>query len=128
MPVIQICTVSIERVFLRSCDCCHKGLKRAMDKDPSRGCDCSSASLGATNKKPSPARRLVSNQCLVSSRTDWLLRFLYRTSARQVRVAGLGPVAWNDRRMINVDLSSVIDGHLDYAKNMDTILAAIGVR
>jgi len=70
----------------------------------------------------------VSNQCLVSSRTDWLLRFLYRTSARQVRVAGLGPVAWNDRRMINVDLSSVIDGHLDYAKNMDTILAAIGVR
>nr|CAB3267017.1 transmembrane and coiled-coil domain-containing protein 4-like [Phallusia mammillata] len=61
-------------------------------------------------------------------RTDWLLRFLYRTSARQVQVAGLQPVTWNDRRMINIDLSSIVDGHLDYAKNMDTILSAVGVR
>ncbi|CAK8683717.1 transmembrane and coiled-coil domain-containing protein 4-like [Clavelina lepadiformis] len=64
----------------------------------------------------------------VYCRTDWLLRFLYRTSARQVQVAGLQPIMWENRRMINIDLSSIIDGHMDYAKNMDTILAAIGVR
>ena len=70
MPVIQICTVSIERVFLRSCDCCHKGLKRAMDKDPSRGCDCSSASLGATNKKTlaSAPPRVQPVPCFVQDR------------------------------------------------------------
>ena len=30
--------------------------------------------------------------------------------------------------MINIDLSSVIDGHLDYAKHMDTVLSAVGIR
>jgi len=61
-------------------------------------------------------------------RTDWLLKFLYRTSTVQVRVAGLQPVEWENRRMINIDLSSVIEGHLDYAKHMFTVLSAVGVR
>ena len=43
-------------------------------------------------------------------------------------MAGLQPVMWEDRRMINIDLSSVIDGHLDYAKHMDTVLSAVGIR
>uniref|UniRef100_H2YRX8 Transmembrane and coiled-coil domain-containing protein 4 n=2 Tax=Ciona savignyi TaxID=51511 RepID=H2YRX8_CIOSA len=60
-------------------------------------------------------------------RTDWLLRFLYRTSSRQVEIAGK-PINWDNRRMINIDLSSIIEGHLDYAKNMDGVLSAIGVR
>ena len=61
-------------------------------------------------------------------RTDLLLRFLYRTSEATYNVAGLQPIEWQDRRMINIDLTSVISGHLDYAKNMDTILSAVGVR
>ncbi|XP_078496000.1 transmembrane and coiled-coil domain-containing protein 4 [Ciona intestinalis] len=61
-------------------------------------------------------------------RTDWLLRFLYRTSSRHTEIAGLQPIAWENRRMINIDLSSIIEGHLDYAKNMDAVLAAVGVR
>lgn len=61
-------------------------------------------------------------------RNDWLLRFLYRTSSRQQKVAGLQPVEWENRRMINMDLSSIVTGHLDYVKNINTVLTAIGVR
>lgn len=41
-------------------------------------------------------------------RGDWLLGFLYRSSAAQLSVAGLQPVDIQDRRVINVDLSSVV--------------------
>lgn len=42
------------------------------------------------------------------TRGDWLLGFLYRSSAAQLCVAGLQPVDIQDRRIINVDLSSVV--------------------
>ncbi|XP_060930721.1 transmembrane and coiled-coil domain-containing protein 4 [Limanda limanda] len=58
---------------------------------------------------------------------DWLLGFLYRSSAAQFSVAGLHPINIQDRRIINVDLSSVVKGHLDYMRQMDSILVAIGV-
>ena len=61
-------------------------------------------------------------------RKDWLLQFLYRTSSGQQIIAGLQPIEWESRRMINIDLSSVITGHFDYVKNMDTVLSAVGVR
>lgn len=41
-------------------------------------------------------------------RGDWLLGFLYRSSAAQLSVAGLQPVNVQDRRIVNVDLSSVV--------------------
>lgn len=41
-------------------------------------------------------------------RGDWLLSFVYRTSSVQLHVAGLQPVLLQDRRMENVDLSSVV--------------------
>lgn len=68
--------------------------------------------------------RIVNGYC----RGDWLLGFVYRTSSVQLRVAGLQPVLLQDRRMENVDLSSVVNGHLDYAKQMDVILKAVGIR
>lgn len=68
--------------------------------------------------------RIVNGYC----RGDWLLSFVYRTSSVQLRVAGLQPVLLQDRRMENVDLSSVVNGHLDYAKQMDVILKAVGIR
>uniref|UniRef100_A0A673UJ66 Transmembrane and coiled-coil domains 4 n=1 Tax=Suricata suricatta TaxID=37032 RepID=A0A673UJ66_SURSU len=68
--------------------------------------------------------RIINGYC----RGDWLLSFVYRTSSVQLRVAGLQPVLLQDRRVENVDLSSVVSGHLDYAKQMDVILKTVGIR
>ncbi|XP_015268091.1 PREDICTED: transmembrane and coiled-coil domain-containing protein 4 [Gekko japonicus] len=70
------------------------------------------------------AGKIINGYC----RGDWLLSFVYRTSSVQLSVAGLQPVTLDDRRMVNVDLSSVVSGHLDYMKQMDTILKAVGVK
>ncbi|PRD22548.1 UNVERIFIED_CONTAM: Tmco4 [Trichonephila clavipes] len=68
--------------------------------------------------------RIVNGYC----KGDWLLKFLYRTSSVSMKIAGLQAIKWSDRRMCNVDLSSVVSGHMDYANKMDTILKAVGVR
>ncbi|XP_038232315.2 transmembrane and coiled-coil domain-containing protein 4 [Dermochelys coriacea] len=68
--------------------------------------------------------RIINGYC----RGDWLLSFVYRTSSAQLKVAGLQPVSLDDRRMVNMDLSSVVNGHLDYMKQMDTILKAVGIK
>ncbi|XP_015925330.1 transmembrane and coiled-coil domain-containing protein 4 isoform X2 [Parasteatoda tepidariorum] len=68
--------------------------------------------------------RVVNGYC----RGDWLLKFLYRTSSVTMKIAGLQPIKWDDRRMCNVDLSSVVSGHMDYSNKMDVILKAVGVR
>ncbi|XP_048839358.1 transmembrane and coiled-coil domain-containing protein 4 isoform X2 [Brienomyrus brachyistius] len=69
------------------------------------------------------AGRIVNGYC----RGDWLLGFLYRGSSVQLTVAGLQPIGLDDPNMVNVDLSSVINGHLDYMRHMETILVAVGV-
>ncbi|GFX59581.1 transmembrane and coiled-coil domain-containing protein 4 [Trichonephila clavipes] len=51
-----------------------------------------------------------------------------KTSSVSMKIAGLQAIKWSDRRMCNVDLSSVVSGHMDYANKMDTILKAVGVR
>ncbi|XP_044138428.1 transmembrane and coiled-coil domain-containing protein 4 [Bufo gargarizans] len=70
------------------------------------------------------AGRIINGYC----RGDWLLSFVYRSSSVKLNVAGLQPVDLDDRRMVNVDLSSVVNGHLDYMKQMDTILKAVGIK
>ncbi|XP_077007163.1 transmembrane and coiled-coil domain-containing protein 4 isoform X3 [Tamandua tetradactyla] len=75
-----------------------------------------------------PFRKVVSGRIINGyCRGDWLLSFVYRASSVQLRVAGLQPVLLEDRRVENVDLSSVVSGHLDYAKQMDAILKAVGI-
>ncbi|XP_076874529.1 transmembrane and coiled-coil domain-containing protein 4 [Brachyhypopomus gauderio] len=69
------------------------------------------------------AGKIINGYC----RGDWLLGFLYRSSSVQLSVAGLQPINSKTRRIINVDLSSVVKGHLDYVHQMDTILVAVGV-
>ncbi|XP_017564304.2 transmembrane and coiled-coil domain-containing protein 4 [Pygocentrus nattereri] len=69
------------------------------------------------------AGKIVNGYC----RGDWLLGFLYRSSSVQLSVAGLQPISSSARCIINVDLSSVVKGHLDYMRQMDTILVAVGV-
>uniref|UniRef100_G1R8R4 Transmembrane and coiled-coil domains 4 n=1 Tax=Nomascus leucogenys TaxID=61853 RepID=G1R8R4_NOMLE len=76
-----------------------------------------------------PFRKVVSGRIINGyCRGDWLLSFVYRTSSVQLRVAGLQPVLLQDRRLENVDLTPVVSGHLDYAKQMDAILKAVGIR
>eukprot|EP00079_Xenopus_tropicalis_P017521 XP_004917678.1 PREDICTED: transmembrane and coiled-coil domain-containing protein 4-like [Xenopus tropicalis] len=52
------------------------------------------------------AGRIVNGYC----RGDWLLSFVYRSSSAKLNVAGLQPVLLKDRRMVNMDLSSVVRG------------------
>ncbi|XP_075696588.1 transmembrane and coiled-coil domain-containing protein 4 isoform X2 [Rhinoderma darwinii] len=80
-------------------------------------------------KKWKPLTRVVAGRIINGyCRGDWLLSFVYRSSSVKLSVAGLQPVNLDDRRMINVDLSSVVNGHLDYIKQMDTILKAVGIK
>uniref|UniRef100_A0A9L0SGN0 Transmembrane and coiled-coil domains 4 n=1 Tax=Equus caballus TaxID=9796 RepID=A0A9L0SGN0_HORSE len=56
-----------------------------------------------------PFRKVVSGRIINGyCRGDWLLSFVYRTSSAQLHVAGLQPVLLQDRRVENVDLSSVL--------------------
>uniref|UniRef100_A0A2K6H0N4 Transmembrane and coiled-coil domains 4 n=1 Tax=Propithecus coquereli TaxID=379532 RepID=A0A2K6H0N4_PROCO len=76
-----------------------------------------------------PFRKVVSGRIINGyCRGDRLLSFVYRTASVQLHVAGLQPVLLQDRRVENVDLSSVVSGHLDYAKQMDAVLKAVGIR
>ncbi|KAM9737079.1 transmembrane and coiled-coil domain-containing protein 4 isoform 1-T4 [Dama dama] len=80
-------------------------------------------------KQWEPFRKVVSGRIVNGyCRADWLLSFVYRTSSVRLHVAGLQPVLLQDRRVENVDLSSVVSGHLDYARQMDVILKAVGIR
>ncbi|XP_075236400.1 transmembrane and coiled-coil domain-containing protein 4-like [Lycorma delicatula] len=71
------------------------------------------------------AGRLVNGFC----RTDWLLRFLYRTLSMPVGgVAGLQPIDLEDRRMQNIDLSSIVSGHSEYPDKICQILKQVGIK
>lgn len=37
-----------------------------------------------------------------------MLKFLYRTASVQYRIAGVSPVLWEDRRMVNMDLTNAV--------------------
>lgn len=54
------------------------------------------------------ALRTLTSTAFSTHRGDWLLSFVYRTSSVQLHVAGLQPVLLQDRRMENVDLSSIV--------------------
>ncbi|XP_072035932.1 transmembrane and coiled-coil domain-containing protein 4-like [Amphiura filiformis] len=76
-----------------------------------------------------PFARVVSGRVINGyCRGDWLLQFVYRTASVQVKVAGLAPIEWNDRRMVNVDLTDIVTGHFDYSEKMDEILKFIGIK
>lgn len=68
--------------------------------------------------------RIVNGYC----QSDWLLKFLFRTSSATFTIAGLQAVQWKDRRMHNVDLTDVVTGHLDYRNKIYDILKILGIR
>lgn len=55
---------------------------------------------------------------------DWVLGFLYRTSAIQLGVAGLQPIEGVEG-VENFDVGDVIDGHLSYAYSTQAIVTRI---
>jgi hypothetical protein len=71
-------------------------------------------------------RSVVSGRCVnVFSKKDYILGFLYRTSSVQLGVAGLQPVV-GVHGVQNVDVSELVDGHLQYRFITGTILRKIG--
>ena len=55
---------------------------------------------------------------------DWVLGFLYRTSAIQLGVAGLQPIEGVEG-VENFDVGDIVDGHLPYADSTELILSRI---
>ena len=62
----------------------------------------------ARQAHPCPGAPEADVRPLCARRGDWLLSFVYRTSSVQLHVAGLQPVLLQDRRVENVDLSSIV--------------------
>ncbi|VDN54288.1 unnamed protein product [Dracunculus medinensis] len=63
------------------------------------------------------------------STSDWLLRFLYRTMNIQFAIAGIGPIdSQKNRKIVNFNLSHLINGHLDYSRKLTEVLKAVGIK
>lgn len=60
----------------------------------------------------------------VYSNEDWVLGFLYRTSAIQLGVAGL-QVVRGVAGVENFDAGGIVDGHLKYSQSVQQILAQV---
>ncbi|XP_065343645.1 transmembrane and coiled-coil domain-containing protein 4-like [Cloeon dipterum] len=70
------------------------------------------------------AGRIVNGYC----RSDWLLKFLYRTTSVSAKIAGLNQVTCGNKRLQNFDLTDIVSGHTDYESKVDTLLKVVGVR
>ncbi|KAF2622664.1 DUF726-domain-containing protein [Macroventuria anomochaeta] len=71
-------------------------------------------------------RSVVSGRVVnVFSTQDYILGFLYRTSSVQLGVAGLQPIL-GIRGVQNVDVTELVDGHLQYRFITGSILRKIG--
>ncbi|KAH9875007.1 hypothetical protein J1614_004495 [Plenodomus biglobosus] len=71
-------------------------------------------------------RAVVSGRVVnVFSKQDYILAFLYRTSSVQLGVAGLQPIL-SIQGVQNVDVSELVDGHLQYRYLTGSILRKIG--
>ncbi|KRX13625.1 CDK5 regulatory subunit-associated protein 1 [Trichinella nelsoni] len=60
-------------------------------------------------------------------RSDWLLKFLYRTMNLQYSVAGLEPIENVSPRIQNKDLSLIVKSHSDYMNKLPEILNFIEI-
>jgi len=86
------------------------------------------APVSASQDQWRPLRRVISGQIINGySSSDWLLKFLYRTSSAAIRVAGLQPLCWQDKKVKNIDLTSLVGGHMDYYKKLQEILEFVNI-
>lgn len=69
----------------------------------------------------------LQNVFITISESCWFLHvFFFLLFFCVQSVAGLEPITWNHPRMHNVDLSSIVAGHRDYATKIDEILEFLG--
>ena len=60
------------------------------------------------------------------SRSDWLLRFLYRTMSVQMTIAGIGPVRPKDcNNIVNIDLSHIVSATLFLSNTYFNVLGLL---
>lgn len=57
--------------------------------------------------------------------TDWVLAYLYRAAEAVAAAAGLGPIAAHG--VENIDVTSLVGGHLGYRVNLGALLMQIGI-
>lgn len=108
-------------------------LQELAQRKNSEGIICDVVMLGApvtaSLDQWKPLGRIISGRIINGySSSDWLLKFLYRTSSAAIRVAGLQELCWQDRRVVNVDLTPLVGGHMDYYKKLTEILDYINIR
>lgn len=108
-------------------------LQELAKRKNSEGIICDVVLLGApvtaSSDQWKPLARIISGRVVNGySSSDWLLKFLYRTSSAAIRVAGLQELCWQDKRVKNVDLTPLVSGHSDYYKKLTEILDYVNVR
>jgi len=68
-------------------------------------------------------QRLVNAYC----ESDWVLKFVYRTTQTRITVAGIMTVEAGKGVVENVDISSIISGHNELEEKLPLILATLGI-
>lgn len=87
------------------------------------------APVTASEEQWKSITRIVSGTILNGySTSDWLLKYLYRTSNAAIKIAGLQEIPLRDRHLKNINLTHLVGGHLDYHKKIDQILNYINIR
>uniref|UniRef100_A0A6G1S5V8 Transmembrane and coiled-coil domain-containing protein 4 n=1 Tax=Aceria tosichella TaxID=561515 RepID=A0A6G1S5V8_9ACAR len=87
------------------------------------------APVSASLDQWKPLARIISGRVINGySVSDWLLKFLYRTSSAAIHVAGLQKLCWQDKRVTNVDLTPLVGGHSDYYKKLTEILEYVNIK
>lgn len=87
------------------------------------------APVSASLDQWKPLARIISGRVINGySVSDWLLKFLYRTSSAAIHVAGLQKLCWQDKRVKNVDLTPLVGGHSDYYKKLTEILNYVNIK
>ena len=56
-----------------------------------------------------------------------MLKFIYRSSSMRSKIAGLGPIPL-EPKIVNIDLTDKVNGHLDYLDKMPEVLSYCGVK
>ncbi|KAG4099859.1 DUF726-domain-containing protein [Neocallimastix lanati (nom. inval.)] len=84
------------------------------------GAPVESNSIEWSKLRAMTAGRVINGYC----QTDWVLSFLFRASNICNHIAGLQKV--NVEGVENIDLTSIVSGHLEYKDKLDQILEYVG--
>ncbi|GMT16283.1 hypothetical protein PFISCL1PPCAC_7580 [Pristionchus fissidentatus] len=88
------------------------------------------APVTASPKQWDQISRIVGGRIINGySNSDWMLRFLYRTMSVQFSIAGTTAIEnKHNKKIVNCNLSHVVNGHLDYSRKLTEVLDAVGIK